>query len=284
MGGLSGWSGSMLALLLIFSMQTVSGSGNTGAPPDCSYIQTFSPNGTSGVYNIQPEGFSYSFEVYCEMGANGIWTVIQKRTGGAVAFDREWAAYKNGFGFISRDHWLGLEKISAMTKSKRWKLRVDLWDFEGGSAYAEYEDFRVGDESTNYRLSVGRYRGTAGDAIRGAYHGVDQNGFGFSTIDRDNDGCDPCLFGDVAVESCTSFERGGWWYSKCGSANLNGHWYPEGENIGWLSGLHWLTWKGPAPYSAKATRMMITPLCCLRKWFHTFSFALLIRELSEIPT
>uniref|UniRef100_A0A8C7Y722 Fibrinogen C-terminal domain-containing protein n=1 Tax=Oryzias sinensis TaxID=183150 RepID=A0A8C7Y722_9TELE len=98
------------------------------------------------------------------MGTNGIWTVIQKRTGGAVTFDREWAAYKNGFGFASWDHWLGLEKISAMTKdkSKRWKLRVDLWDFEGGSAYAEYEDFRVGDESTNYRLSVGRYSGTAG--------------------------------------------------------------------------------------------------------------------------
>ncbi|RVE56346.1 hypothetical protein OJAV_G00220290 [Oryzias javanicus] len=255
MGGLSGWSGSMLTLLLIY-MQTGGGSGNTAAPPDCSFI----PNGASGVYTIQPAGFRYSFQAYCEMGANGVWTVIQKRTGGAVAFDREWAAYKNGFGFASWDHWLGLEKISVMTKSKRWKLRVDLWDFEGGSAYAEYDDFRVGDESTNYRLSVGRYRGTAGDAIRGAYPGINQIGFGFSTFDRDNDGCDPCLFGDILVGKCTEYERGGWWYSKCGSASLNGDWHPKGQHIGWSTGLHWGTWNGPAPYSAKATRMMITPM------------------------
>uniref|UniRef100_A0A3P9LIA2 Fibrinogen C-terminal domain-containing protein n=1 Tax=Oryzias latipes TaxID=8090 RepID=A0A3P9LIA2_ORYLA len=158
MGGLLGWSELMLALFLIFSMQTGSGSVNAVGPTDCSNIRTVSPNGASGVYSIQPVGFGYSFKAYCEIGENGIWTVIQKRTGGAVAFDREWATYKNGFGFPSWDHWLGLEKISAMTKdkSKRWKLRVDLWDFEGGSAYAEYEDFRVEDESTNYRLIVGR--------------------------------------------------------------------------------------------------------------------------------
>ncbi|XP_078797788.1 angiopoietin-related protein 5-like [Oryzias latipes] len=269
MEGLPGWSELMLALLLICSVQTQkSGPVHTGGPPDCSYIRTFSPTGASGVYNIQPEGFTYSFQAYCEMGGNGIWTVIQKRTGGAVAFDREWAAYKNGFGFASWDHWLGLEKISAMTKdkSKRWKLRVDLWDFEGGSAYAEYEDFRVGDESTNYRLSVGRYSGTAGDAIRGAYPGIDQNGFGFSTLDHDNDGCDPCiLFGDIYVASCTDYDRGGWWYNTCTSANLNGDWHPEGDNIGWFSGLHWPTWKGRAPYSARATRMMITPMLPYQK-------------------
>uniref|UniRef100_A0A8C7XMX0 Fibrinogen C-terminal domain-containing protein n=1 Tax=Oryzias sinensis TaxID=183150 RepID=A0A8C7XMX0_9TELE len=262
MGGLLGWSELMLALLFIFSLQTGSGSVNAGAAPDCSDIQTVSPNGASGVYSIQPGGFNSSFEAYCEIGENGIWTVIQRRTGGAVAFDREWEAYKNGFGFASWDHWLGLEKISALTKDKsnRWKLRVDLWDFEGGSAYAEYEDFRVGDESTNYRLSVGRYSGTAGDAIRGAYPGVDQNGYGFSTSDHDSDGCNPCIFGDIATNSCTDSKRGGWWYSKCGSASLNGDWHPKGGNIGWSSGLHWLTWKGPAPYSAKATRMMITPM------------------------
>ncbi|RVE56345.1 hypothetical protein OJAV_G00220280 [Oryzias javanicus] len=259
MGGLSGWSGSMLTLLLIY-MQTGGGLVNAAGPPDCSFIRPFPSVAGSGVYTIQPEGFRFSFQAYCEMGANGVWTVIQKRTGGAVAFDREWAAYKNGFGFASWDHWLGLEKISVMTKSKRWKLRVDLWDFEGGSAYAEYDDFRVGDESTNYRLSVGRYRGTAGDAIKGEYPGINQNGYGFSTFDRDSDGCDPCIFGDIAINSCTDFDSGGWWYSKCGSANLNGDWHPKGDNSGWSSGLHWRTWKGPAPYSARATRMMITPM------------------------
>uniref|UniRef100_A0A3P9IG76 Fibrinogen C-terminal domain-containing protein n=1 Tax=Oryzias latipes TaxID=8090 RepID=A0A3P9IG76_ORYLA len=252
MGGLLSWSELMLALLLICSVQT----------------QVKKTKYLCSLYQHEYISSSVSAQAYCEMGGNGIWTVIQKRTGGAVAFDREWAAYKNGFGFASWDHWLGLEKISAMTKdkSKRWKLRVDLWDFEGGSAYAEYEDFRVEDESTNYRLSVGRYSGTAGDAIRGAYPGIDQNGFGFSTLDHDNDGCDPCiLFGDIYVASCTDYDRGGWWYNTCTSANLNGDWHPEGDNIGWFSGLHWPTWKGRAPYSARATRMMITPMLPYQK-------------------
>ena len=84
-----------------------------------------------------------------------------------------------------------------------------------------------------------------GDAIRGHFPGVDQNGFGFST------------FGDIAVNDCTSSMGGGWWYSRCGSASLNGDWHPTGENRGWASGLHWLTWRGPGPYSASASRMMI---------------------------
>uniref|UniRef100_UPI003AACB08B angiopoietin-related protein 5-like n=1 Tax=Centroberyx gerrardi TaxID=166262 RepID=UPI003AACB08B len=100
--------------------------------------------------------------------------------------------------------------------------------------------------------------GSAGDAIRGTYAGIDQNGFGFSTIDRDNDGCSPCIFGDIIENDCSFSEGGGgWWFSRCGSAGLNGDWHPAGEHLGWASGLHWLTWKGPAPYSARATRMMI---------------------------
>lgn len=96
-----------------------------------------------------------------------------------------------------------------------------------------------------------------GDAIRGAYLGIDQNGYGFSTIDRDNDGCSPCIFGDIAETECSFSEGGSWWYSRCGSASLNGDWHPAGDHIGWASGLHWETWKSRMPYSLKASRMMI---------------------------
>lgn len=96
-----------------------------------------------------------------------------------------------------------------------------------------------------------------GDAIRGAYQGIDQNGYGFSTSDRDNDGCNPCIFGDIAENECSFSDGGAWWYSRCGSASLNGDWHPAGGHIGWASGLHWDTWKTQAPYSLKATRLMI---------------------------
>ncbi|XP_013888542.1 angiopoietin-related protein 5 [Austrofundulus limnaeus] len=226
---------------------------------DCTQIKTTSPQATSGIYVIKPAGVKKPLKVYCEMRRDGGWTVFQRRSGGSLSFNRNWEAYKNGFGNATHDHWLGLKTVFALTKkkSKKWTLRVDLWDHEGGTAFAEYKNFKVGNEKSSFKLHVGKYRGNAGDAIRGAYPGIDQNGFGFSTIDRDNDGCSPCIFGDIAVSRCIDSEGGGWWYSKCGSAALNGDWHPFGQHIGWSSGLHWLTWNPPAPYSVKATRMMI---------------------------
>ncbi|XP_041833206.1 angiopoietin-related protein 5-like [Melanotaenia boesemani] len=226
---------------------------------DCTQIKIESPTASSGVYMIKPAGVNAPFMVYCEMRPDGGWMLFQRRSGKEQRFDKDWKEYKNGFGALTNDHWLGLQKVFSLTndKSKRWMLRVDLWDHEGGSAFAEYSDFSLGNEEMNYKLHVGKYSGNAGDAIRGAYPGIDQNGFGFSTIDRDNDGCSPCIFGDIAQSDCVSSEGGGWWYSRCGSASLNGEWHPFGNHIGWASGLHWLTWKPPAPYSAKASRMMI---------------------------
>lgn len=230
-----------------------------GVFQDCTEIKAHSPQASSGVYSILPPGVNTAFKVYCEMRADGGWTVLQKRSGPAVSFHRNWAEYKNGFGDVTKDHWLGLQKAFSVNKdkTKKWILRVDLWDHEGGSAFAEYQDFKLEDEKANFKLHVGKYSGNAGDAIRGAYPGIDQNGYGFSTIDRDNDGCSPCIFGDIALRECASSEGGGWWYSRCGSASPNGIWHPAGQNTGWRSGLHWRTWKGPAPYSAKASRMMI---------------------------
>uniref|UniRef100_A0A3B1KL04 Fibrinogen-like protein 1 n=2 Tax=Astyanax mexicanus TaxID=7994 RepID=A0A3B1KL04_ASTMX len=233
------------------------GGKRADANADCTQIKAAKPDAKSGIYVIRP--FKGSFKVYCEMREDGGWTVFQRRTGGEVSFERGWKEYKHGFGAQDKDHWLGLSKLWALTKAakKNSTLRVDLWDFEGGSAFAQYQNFRIGGEKTAFKLQVGKYSGTAGDAIRGVYDGIDQNGYGFSTSDRDNDGCSPCIFGDIATDSCNFKKGGGWWFSKCGSADLNGYWNPGEKNRFMASGLHWLTWRGPVPYSAKATRMMV---------------------------
>ncbi|XP_070785045.1 angiopoietin-related protein 5-like isoform X2 [Enoplosus armatus] len=258
MRSLVGCCGLILAFLLSCTEQAerkaVSSQGT-----DCTQIKALSPQASSGVYVIQPPGVKTPFKVHCEMRPDGGWTVFQRRSGGAVYFNRKWAAYKNGFGNLTQDHWLGLKKVFSLTKSgtKKWIMRVDLWDHDGGTAFAEYRDFTLGSGKAAFKLHVGKYRGNAGDAIRGAYPGIDQNGYGFSTTDRDNDGCSPCIFGDIAQRECSFSDGGGWWYSTCGSASLNGDWHPAGDHIGWASGLHWQTWKTRAPYSLKATRMMI---------------------------
>ncbi|XP_051248314.1 angiopoietin-related protein 5-like [Dicentrarchus labrax] len=259
MKSLVGYCGLLAFLLSITAQAKKQPTRVSSQRTDCTQIKALSPQASSGVYVIQPPGVKTPFKAYCEMRPDGGWTVFQRRSGGAVSFTRKWAAYKGGFGNLTDDHWLGLKKVQSLTKNKikKWTLRVDLWDHEGGTAFAEYRNFRLGSEKAAFKLHVGKYKGNAGDAIRGSYPGIDQNGFGFSTIDRDNDGCSPCIFGDIAENDCSSADGGGWWYSRCGSASLHGEWHPAGNHIGWGSGLHWDTWKGRAPYSLKATRMMI---------------------------
>jgi len=63
-----------------------------------------------------------------------------------------------------------------MTTNKRQRLRVDLGDWDGNTAYAKYDNFSIGSYQEKYQLaSVGRYLGTAGrklNSVRFATFGV----------------------------------------------------------------------------------------------------------------
>ena len=84
--------------------------------------------------------------------------MFQKRLDGSVSFYRGWTDYKNGFGDLNGEFWLGLDKIHRLTKTKK-RLRVDLIDTRGNTAYAEYDMFAVTSERTKYKLSLGTYSG-----------------------------------------------------------------------------------------------------------------------------
>ena len=57
----------------------------------------------------------------------------------------------------------GNDNIHLMTFDKRYRLRIDLADFEGNSRYAEDDDFQVGSYAEKYALlSLGKYSGDAG--------------------------------------------------------------------------------------------------------------------------
>ena len=115
----------------------------------------------SCVYTIKPDGKN-KFEVFCDQeNAGGGWTVFQKRLNGSVDFSRNWSDYKRGFGDLSGEFWLGLNKIHRLTNQTKSKLRVDLEDFDGKTAYAEYDTFVVAERRAEmYTLSVGGYQGT----------------------------------------------------------------------------------------------------------------------------
>lgn len=98
--------------------------------------------------------------MYCDQKtAGGGWTVIQKRMDGSVNFYLGWEDYKNGFGNLSSEFWLGLDKIHRLTLSDWNKVRVDLRDEDGTKVHAEYELFAVASEKNNYKLSLGSYSG-----------------------------------------------------------------------------------------------------------------------------
>ena len=110
------------------------------------------------MYKINPDNGA-AFDVYCDQTTNGGgWTVFQKRLDGSVDFYRGWDDYKRGFGNLNGEFWLGLDNIHRLAK-ERSKLRVDLEDFSGNAAYAEYSSFGVGDEGSKYKLSLGSYSG-----------------------------------------------------------------------------------------------------------------------------
>ena len=114
-----------------------------------------------GVYTIDPDDLG-AFQVRCDMTKDdGGWTVFQRRQDGSVDFYRDWADYKAGFGNLSGEFWLGLDKIHRLSKSGQNVLRVDLMDFNGAQPFAKYRSFSVADESNKYRLHIhiGSYSG-----------------------------------------------------------------------------------------------------------------------------
>ncbi|KFB48744.1 AGAP012000-PA-like protein [Anopheles sinensis] len=174
---------------------------NELVPRSCDRVKS---NATGGFY-INPYGhLDQQFMVLCNFDSNfnlgGGWTVFQRRIDGSVNFYRNWTMYKNGFGNINGEHWLGLEKLHVMTRSGRHELLVLLEDFEGKSIFALYDEFNIGSEEEKYKLTVGKYSGTAGDSL--AYH----SGMKFSTFDQDNDVDDD--------KNVAEYDKGAWWFGK----------------------------------------------------------------------
>ena len=198
----------------------------------------------SGVYLINPDG-GIPFNVYCDMTTdNGGWTLLQKRMDGSVDFYRTWIEYKNGFGNLQGEFWLGNDNIHRLTKGGRMQLRFDLEDFDGRVAYAEYSTFSIENEDAQYKVhDIGSYSGTAGDSfLRGKGHL-----FRFTTKDKDYD--------TEPSKNCAQFYKGAWWYSNCHTSNLNGK-YLKGPYKSIANGVCWSSFRG-FYYSLKRTEIKI---------------------------
>ncbi|KAF7666022.1 hypothetical protein LDENG_00122320 [Lucifuga dentata] len=211
---------------------------------DCQHVLE-SGETTSGIYLLRPQSANRLLQAWCEQShAEGGWTVIQRRQDGSVNFFRTWEQYKQGFGNLDGEYWLGLEHLYWLTKQVHYKLRVTLEDWQGRQVFAEYDSFHLEPESDWYRLRLGQYQGNAGDSL--SWH----NNKAFTTLDRDK---------DSYSGNCAHFQKGGWWYHMCAHSNLNGVWYRGGHyRSRYQDGVYWAEFHGGS-YSLKKVSMMIKP-------------------------
>jgi len=169
--------------------------------------------------NIVHEGALY--HVLCDtVSDGGNWLIIQRRVYGDQDFYKEWADYKEGFGDLTTDFWMGLQQIHELCFTSACELRVDL-KYAGHDFFAQYATFKVAGSHEKYTLTVNGYSGNAGDAL------TPHSGKPFTTIDKDND--------DNPSSNCAQDSKGGWWYHNCHNANLNGWW----NKNDWASGVNW---------------------------------------------
>uniref|UniRef100_A0A287D9Y4 Fibrinogen-like protein 1 n=1 Tax=Ictidomys tridecemlineatus TaxID=43179 RepID=A0A287D9Y4_ICTTR len=203
----------------------------------------------NGFYKIKPLQSLAEFSVYCDMSDGGGWTVIQRRSDGSEDFNRCANYNKNLFAVINvRFNLLIKQNFTYYT------LKIDLTDFEKNSSYAQYKNFKVGNEKNSYDLHIGEYSGTAGDSLAGNFHPEVQwwashQSMKFSTWDRDNDNYEG---------NCAKEEQSGWWFNRCHSANLNGVYYKGPYTAETDNGVVWYTWHGWW-YSLKSVVMKIRP-------------------------
>ncbi|XP_031556124.1 uncharacterized protein LOC116292922 [Actinia tenebrosa] len=192
----------------------------------------------SGYYSIKTKE-ELAKTVYCDMETyGGGWTVIQRRLNGSVNFFRDWSSYKNGFGSVHGEHWIGNNVATMSGFPFKSELRIELETFDGERGVGGYEYFEIG--SPDYTIKVSDFHGDIGDSLS------DLNEMPFSTWDKDT----PAL-------TCSNVTKNGWWNFEAGSkcltpSNLNGRY----------DSMTWKSWKGSQ--SLKKSEMKVRPAKAVR--------------------
>ena len=193
-----------------------------------------------GVYYINPDGNGFTM-VLCDQKTNGGgWTVFQQRIDGSVNFYLNWNSYKDGFGTLTKEFWLGNNDLHRIT-SRGSQLLIELEHHNSQTRHASYESFYVGTEAEKFTLQISSFSGTPGDSMI-----LNHNGMKFSTYDQDN---------DVSPYVCAQTFTGAWWYRDCHRANLNGKY----GDTDYGKGINWYTWKDYY-YSLKKSSMKVKPI------------------------
>ncbi|KAL7742851.1 hypothetical protein ACLKA6_016219, partial [Drosophila palustris] len=201
-----------------------------------------------GVVRIRPRANMEPFFVFCDQKTRGGgWTVVANRYDGTEDFNRKWVDYKIGFGPLTAEFFMGLEKLHQISSSADYELLVLLENRKQELRYASYDHFSVGGESEQYRLNVlGKYQGDASDALR------EHTGKKFTTFDRNT---------DESEVNCAVAQSAAFWYaSPCTLSNPFGLYQRLLErDVDGFKGILWRGFLNGPKGSLKRMQMLIRP-------------------------
>eukprot|EP00111_Clytia_hemisphaerica_P001666 TCONS_00004723-protein len=202
---------------------------------------------TNGVYKVLISG-KYVKAVYCDMQEDGGgWMAFQRRFDGSVTFsERLWSEYRDGFGQIAGEHWLGNEVVHQMTLSQPHDLLFIGRNFSTGEfTKKKMKNFLIKSEDEfyfmTYSINYPEYPGL----------NVFTKNRNFSTIDRDHD--------KSADKNCADlFGKGGWWFGACSNNQMNGRYILPGSSVDPKHGMYHSKWSPNE--SLKSSLFLIRPI------------------------
>ncbi|XP_041372488.1 uncharacterized protein LOC121385775 isoform X2 [Gigantopelta aegis] len=160
---------------------------------------------TSGVFTIQPRDSGLALHAYCDIEDNKTaWLVIQRKSNGSTNFNKTWYEYRDGFGEIDSDYWLGNNDIHRITKQGQYELQIDLETNTAEKKHVMYDTFYVHSKYTYFTLNVIGFHGDIKDLLSPS------DGKLFRTFDK------------MKIDNfCDEPEVGAFWLSSCFSLNLS---------------------------------------------------------------
>ena len=101
----------------------------------------------NGIYKIYQK-IPKIIQVYCDQTTDsGVWTVFQRTIDGSVDFLHDWEYYKQGFGNLQNEFWLGNENIFTLTLQGLYprgnELRIDMISPRKMKKSVKYANFHV---------------------------------------------------------------------------------------------------------------------------------------------
>ncbi|KAI8503378.1 hypothetical protein Bbelb_191990 [Branchiostoma belcheri] len=140
-----------------------------------------------------------------------------------------------------------------LTDQNAYELYIELEDWDSVVKYAKYSSFSVG-SSSNYRLSVSGYSGTAGDGFSDSSSNPYLTGQPFSARDVDRDAFSGSCAGGRSTYA------GGWWYKSCTGSALNGPYLRPSDRTSHSGfGIDWYYFGGSYKTYLKKSKMMVRP-------------------------